>query len=218
VAADDPATSIVEASCVGNGSCPAEQQQLCGADGCDSKGKPAPAGDRFFGVRDAYVPGNASSRFRAAIIGNLPVSPLLTRTDNATGKSVDIVSKQFVTHFDVSYLPTNWLLLNADLRLVVSQSGDGQTSPSGSALGDARLGVRFGLVGGEMSRFRSVRRSTCGCRPAALIRSPVTATCGHNRCSRSAGVRARSCGARALVVYCVASTTAARRKSETAGC
>ncbi|MES1178722.1 MAG: MYXO-CTERM sorting domain-containing protein [Myxococcales bacterium] len=36
---DDPATSIVEASCVGNGSCPAEQQQLCGTDGCDSKGK-----------------------------------------------------------------------------------------------------------------------------------------------------------------------------------
>jgi OOP family OmpA-OmpF porin len=111
--------------------------------------EPAPAGDRFFGVRDAYVPGNVSSRFRAAIIGNVPVSPLLTRTDNATGKSVDIVSKQFVTHFDVSYLATNWLLLNADLPLVVSQSGDGQTSPSGSALGDTRLGVRFGLVGGE---------------------------------------------------------------------
>ncbi|MET0794444.1 MAG: MYXO-CTERM sorting domain-containing protein, partial [Polyangiaceae bacterium] len=36
---DDPATSILEASCVGNGSCPAEQQQLCGTDGCDSKGK-----------------------------------------------------------------------------------------------------------------------------------------------------------------------------------
>lgn len=111
--------------------------------------EPAPAGDRFFGVRDAYVPGNLSSRFRAAIIGNVPVSPLLTRIDNATGKSVDIVAKQFVTHFDVSYLPTNWLLLNADLPLVVSQSGDGQTSPSGSALGDARLGVRFGLFGGE---------------------------------------------------------------------
>ena len=111
--------------------------------------EPAPAGDRFFGVRDGYVPGNTSSRLRAAIIGNVPVAPLLSRTDNATGKSVDIVSKQFVTHFDVSYIPTNWLLVNADLPLVVSQSGDGQTSPSGSALGDTRLGVRFGIVGGE---------------------------------------------------------------------
>jgi len=111
--------------------------------------EPAAAGDRFFGVRDAYVPGNSSSRFRAAIIGNVPVAPLLTRTDNATGKSVDIVSKQFVTHLDVGYVPTSWLLLNADLPLVASQSGDGQTSPSGSALGDTRLGVRFGLVGGE---------------------------------------------------------------------
>ena len=36
---DDPATSTLEASCVGNGSCPAEQQQLCGVDGCDTKGK-----------------------------------------------------------------------------------------------------------------------------------------------------------------------------------
>ncbi len=36
---DDPATSTLEASCVGNGRCPAEQQQLCAADGCDPKGK-----------------------------------------------------------------------------------------------------------------------------------------------------------------------------------
>lgn len=115
--------------------------------------EPAPAGDRFFGTRDAYVPGNLSSRFRAALIGNVPVSPLLTRTDNATGKSVDIVSKQFVTHLDLSYLPTNWLLLNADLPLVLSESGDGQTSPSGSALADTRLGLRFGLFGGENKPF-----------------------------------------------------------------
>ncbi|MET0794443.1 MAG: hypothetical protein ABW061_23175 [Polyangiaceae bacterium] len=111
--------------------------------------EPAPAGDRFFGVRDGYVPGNTSSRFRAAIMGNVPVAPLLSRTDNRTGKSIDIVSKQFVAHLDVSYIATRWLLLNADLPLVVSQSGDGQTSPSGSALGDTRLGLRFGLIGGE---------------------------------------------------------------------
>ncbi len=111
--------------------------------------EPAPAGDRFFGVRDAYVPGNTSSPFRLALIGNIPVAPLLTRTDNATGKSVDIVSKQFVTHIDVSYLPASWLLVNADLPLVVAQSGDGQTSPSGAAVADTRLGVRLGLVGGE---------------------------------------------------------------------
>lgn len=111
--------------------------------------EPAPAGDRFFGVRDGYVPGSTRSRFRAAILGDVPVAPLLSRTDNGTGKRVDIVSKQFVTNLDVSYVATRWLLLNADLPLVVSQSGDGQTSPSGSALGDTRLGVRVGLVGGE---------------------------------------------------------------------
>ena len=115
--------------------------------------EPAPAGDRFFGVRDAYVPGNTKSRFRAALIGNIPAAPLLTRTDNLTGKSVDIVSKQFITHLDVGYFPTKWLLLNADLPLVVSQAGDGQTSPSGSALADTRLGLRVALVGGENKAF-----------------------------------------------------------------
>src|SRR3954470_16225831 len=43
--------------------------------------EPAPAGDRFFGVREGYVPGSTSSRLRAAVIGNVPVAPLLSRTD-----------------------------------------------------------------------------------------------------------------------------------------
>ncbi|HEY3255616.1 MAG TPA: transporter, partial [Polyangiaceae bacterium] len=115
--------------------------------------EPSPAGDRFFGVRDAFVPGNLSSRFRAAIIGNVPTAPILTRTDNETGQSVEIVSKQFITHFDVGYVPTKWLLVHADLPLVVSQTGDGQTSPTGSALGDARLGARVAVLGGENQPF-----------------------------------------------------------------
>ena len=36
---DDPATSIVEATCIGNGRCPGEQEQLCGKDGCDGAQK-----------------------------------------------------------------------------------------------------------------------------------------------------------------------------------
>jgi hypothetical protein len=39
VTADDQATSTLEATCIGNGSCPAEQQQLCAQDGCDPKNK-----------------------------------------------------------------------------------------------------------------------------------------------------------------------------------
>jgi OOP family OmpA-OmpF porin len=111
--------------------------------------EPSPAGDRFFGVPDAYVPGNSSSRFRAMLAFNVPLAPILTRTDNQTGQSADIVAEQFVSYLDLGYFPTQWLLLNADLPLVVSQSGDGRTAPSGSALGDARVGLRVAALGGE---------------------------------------------------------------------
>lgn len=37
--ADDPGIAVVEATCMGNGACPAEQQQLCGVNGCDNKNK-----------------------------------------------------------------------------------------------------------------------------------------------------------------------------------
>lgn len=110
---------------------------------------PAAAGDRFFGVRDAFVPGNTSSRLRTAIVLNLPVAPVLTRTDNETGQSVEIVSKQFISHFDFGYVPTKWLLLHGDVPIVVAQSGEGQTSPSSGAFGDARVGGRVAVLGGE---------------------------------------------------------------------
>jgi hypothetical protein len=111
--------------------------------------EPAPAGDRFFGVPDAYVPGNGSSRFRGMLAFNAALAPLLSRTDNATGQSADIVSSQFVSYLDLAYFPNKWLLLNADAPLVLSQSGQGRTAPSGSALGDIRLGARVAVLGGE---------------------------------------------------------------------
>ncbi len=115
--------------------------------------EPTPAGDRFFGVPDAYVPGNDSSRFRGMLAFNAALAPLLSRTDNATGQSADIVSSQFVSYLDLGYFPTKWLLVNADAPLVLSQSGDGATAPSGSALGDLRLGVRVGVLGAENAGF-----------------------------------------------------------------
>jgi OmpA-OmpF porin, OOP family len=115
--------------------------------------EPSPAGDRFFSVPDAYVPGNDRSRFRAMLAFNVPLAPILTRTDNQTGQSADIVAEQFVSYLDVGYFPTKWLLLNADMPLVLSQSGDGRSAPSGSALGDARIGLRVSLLGSENAAF-----------------------------------------------------------------
>ena len=99
------------------------------------------------------MPGNTSSRFRAMLAFNVPLAPILSRTDNQTGQSADIVAEQVVSYLDVGYFPTKWLLVNADLPLVLSQSGDGGSAPSGSALGDARVGLRGSLLGGENAGF-----------------------------------------------------------------
>jgi OOP family OmpA-OmpF porin len=115
--------------------------------------EPSAAGDHFFGVPDATVPGNNSSRFRGMLAFNVPLAPLLTRTDNVTGQTADIVAEQFIAYLDVGYFPNKWLFVNADVPLVVSQSGDGRSAPSGSALGDARLGLRVGALGGENEGF-----------------------------------------------------------------
>ena len=37
--ADAAGSAVLEATCLGNGACPAEQQQLCGVNGCEAKGQ-----------------------------------------------------------------------------------------------------------------------------------------------------------------------------------
>jgi len=114
--------------------------------------EPAKAGDRFFGVPDGFVPGNPSSRFRAQLLADFATAPLLSRTNNLNGQTVDVISKQFVTHLGVGYFPLDQLLLTADLPLALSQSGDSPTTPDAGA-GDLVLGMRYGLLGSENSAF-----------------------------------------------------------------
>ncbi len=180
---------------------------------------PSPAGDRFFSVPDAYVPGNDSSRFRAMLAFNVPLAPILTRTDNQTGQSADIVAEQFVSYLDVGYFPTKWLLVNADIPLVLSQSGDGRSAPSGSALGDARVGLRVPLLGGENAGFSLA--------PALDVWLPtgsvdqltgdgrVRGSC--RRCWRADAATPSFGRARSAINY-VARTTAVRRRSAMASC
>ncbi len=115
--------------------------------------EPAKAGDRFFAVPDAFAPGNTESRFRAQLLADFVLAPILSRTDNLNGQTVNVISKQFLTNLDVGYFPTDQLYLGADLPLVLSQSGDSTTTPSGAAIGDTRLSARYGLVGSENAGF-----------------------------------------------------------------
>lgn len=87
------------------------------------------------------------------MLGHYTLRPSLVRTDRVTGLERELVSKQFFLHPGVSYSPTSWLLAHFDLPLALSQSGEGPNAPESPAVGDGRLGVRFGVVGDEHAAF-----------------------------------------------------------------
>lgn len=116
--------------------------------------EPAPAGDRFFlapdGSTDPALPEEDDFPLRAQVFSHLTLSPPLRRT-TAAGTE-DIVERQLYIHAGLAYLPTSWLLLHADLPIAALQEGQGPDAPS-SAVGDLRLGARFGVLGDRNSPF-----------------------------------------------------------------
>lgn len=114
--------------------------------------EPSPAGDRFYVVPEGAVPAGEPG-IRGQLLGHYTLQPSLTRTDNVTGQDRELVSKQFFLHPGLSYAPTSWLLAHLDLPLALSQSGEGPNAPESPAVGDLRLGARFGIVGDEHAAF-----------------------------------------------------------------
>ena len=114
--------------------------------------EPSPAGDRFFVVPEGAVP-EGDMGLRAQALGHYTLQPSLVRTDNVTGQDRELVSKQFFLHAGLSYVPTDWMHLHLDWPFALSQSGEGPNAPESPAVADPRVGVRFGLVGGEHSAF-----------------------------------------------------------------
>lgn len=117
--------------------------------------EPAPAGDRFFlvsgGFSDPDAPDGAGP-VRAMLLSHYSLAPSLTRTDNATGETREIVQNQLYLHANVTGYVLPWLMVNADLPFAAYQRGEGPLAPS-TALGDLRLGARFGVVGKRSSGF-----------------------------------------------------------------
>lgn len=118
--------------------------------------EPAAAGDRF-----VLVPDGASDPdprdpdalpIRAQLLGHYALTPPLTRTDLATGTDENVIERQLFAHANVSVIAAPWILLNADLPIAALQEGASPNSP-GPAVGDLRLGARFGLVGKRSSPF-----------------------------------------------------------------
>ena len=117
--------------------------------------EPAPAGDRFFlvpdGATDAALPEEEDFPLRAMAFGHLTLNPTVRRTA-ASGETRDIVARQLYVHANLTYVPVPWLLLNADMPFAALQEGEGPAAPGG-AIGDLRLGARFGIVGDRNSPF-----------------------------------------------------------------
>jgi|GEM_PF-1925405 len=117
--------------------------------------EPAPAGDRFFvvpgGFSDPDAPKNGGP-VRGMLLLHYTHSPSLVRTDAETGEVGEIVQSQLYAHANVTGYLLPWLMVNADLPFAVLQKGEGDAAPS-TALGDLRVGARFGLFGKRSSAF-----------------------------------------------------------------
>lgn len=117
--------------------------------------EPTPAGDRFFLVPDGFSDPDApegAGPVRGMLFLHYSLAPSLTRTDNETGETADIVQNQLYAHANITGYVTPWLLLNADLPFAVVQEGEGPLAPA-SAVGDLRVGARFGVYGKRSSSF-----------------------------------------------------------------
>lgn len=108
--------------------------------------EPAPAGDRFFLTPDATASG--APRLYLMGFGDYAYSAPLSRQDNATGQTADVVSKMLYVHASASLALADRVLFNVDMPFAASQSGNaGNATPSGGKPGDLRLGARVAIAG-----------------------------------------------------------------------
>ena len=116
--------------------------------------EPAPAGDRFFGVPDAHVTGTQPY---VMVLGNYGYKPLSLRQQNTSGgydKVGEIVGNQVYVHIDASVSILDRFLLNVDVPIAATQSGDSALQGTvGSGIADIRVGGRINVVGSQKDPF-----------------------------------------------------------------
>jgi hypothetical protein len=107
---------------------------------------PSAAGDRFFATASPYALGHL--QLHGLALFEYGHDPLVLRNgDEEVGA---VVEHQLFMHLDATFALLYRLAFNVDLPIALAQGGDdpaGFVSPSGSELGDLRLGVRASLFG-----------------------------------------------------------------------
>ena len=113
--------------------------------------QPTPIGDALFAAPSADV--DAHFAFDAGLRFSYADAPLALRLQGGAGTYTDIgavVARQSVLHAQIALSLASRLKIEADLPVTVDQGGDSPkvngvaiVSPSGTALNDLRLGVRF---------------------------------------------------------------------------
>lgn len=126
-----------------------------------SRFTPSWAGDRFFGTSAPYVPGHLQLHGR--VDGEYVHNPfvLRRRLGDETEEVGAVVEHQLLLHLNATFSVLSRLAVNVDLPIALHQSGDdpseGRTtfvSPSGSELGDLRIGLRANLTGAPDDFFQ----------------------------------------------------------------
>jgi outer membrane protein OmpA-like peptidoglycan-associated protein len=121
--------------------------------------EPAPAGDRFFGVGSADVPGRLT--FHAGLVFDYAHRPFVFKDTDSGDVVSSLIEHTLLMHAQASLALWDRLELSLSLPVALSQSGDDPVyhgertnSPSGGGLGDLRVGVRVRLFGLRGAAFQ----------------------------------------------------------------
>lgn len=115
--------------------------------------EPPPAGDRFFSVESAEVPGHKLGAF--GLTGTTATRLLVVeREGDADGTA--LVALRHTLHVGASVSFWSRLKLSVDLPIEASSGDDlaPLTAPEGVAAGDVRLGARLVVLGGRSRSYR----------------------------------------------------------------
>lgn len=111
---------------------------------------PSPAGDSFFSLPSADVPGKM--RLSAQVLASYAHDPLVVRTLSGSQK-IEWVRDQALLHIQASLEAFRLFKLDFDMPVVMAVGGTSGglgnisvTSPSGASAGDLRAGLRFALL------------------------------------------------------------------------